>query len=657
MGRATAKKPTSKIKRKFDALPDTVDFRDQMFVPTLVEVPPVSNLDAYRALKLTVLDQGEEGACTGFGLAAVANYLLRRLYPDENKQVSPHMLYVMARRYDEWPDENYEGSSARGAMKGWHKHGVCSDTAWPDSRHDLSMERALDAIKRPLGAYFRVNPKNLVAMHAAIAEVGILYATAEAHRGWDQDRVGKNGIISFSKDDPGGHAFAIVGYDAQGFWIQNSWGPGWGKDGLGRISYDDWLINGTDVWVARLGAPVVFTGIGTSAKMRASAPRSQETHVYADLRNHIITLENDGRLRSKGMFGLTEEALEEMILKDVPTDMKAKGCKRLMIYAHGGLVSEDYAIQYVADHRQKFLAAGIYPLCFVWRSDALTTISNILQDAFGKRWAGGPLESLKEFMLDRLDDTMEPIARKFGGKALWDEMKENAELASASPKGGARKAAEFIKKLTPNEIGDIHLAGHSAGAVFHAHFSSLLTSTALGRSVQVKSLSLWAPACTTDLFHKKLMPQITNSLIEAFDLYTLDDKKEQDDDCKNIYHKSLLYLVSNAFEERPRKPGAQDGWPILGMEKFVKLDKDLTDLFTKSDPKKYRWFKAPKEGVTKAEHHGDFDNDGPTLSTTIQRIAGTKRLFAKELPDPARQARFSETVSALQSNTRPNRFR
>ena len=40
------------------------------------------------------------------------------------------MLYEMAKRYDEWPGEDYDGSSARGAMKGWHKHGVCSDEHW-----------------------------------------------------------------------------------------------------------------------------------------------------------------------------------------------------------------------------------------------------------------------------------------------------------------------------------------------------------------------------------------------------------------------------------------------------------------------------------------------------------------------------------------------
>ena len=36
------------------------------------------------------------------------------------------MFYELAKLYDEWPGQDYEGSSCRGALKGWHKHGVCS---------------------------------------------------------------------------------------------------------------------------------------------------------------------------------------------------------------------------------------------------------------------------------------------------------------------------------------------------------------------------------------------------------------------------------------------------------------------------------------------------------------------------------------------------
>src|SRR5207253_953313 len=60
-----------------DARPDTPDFRDALFQPTLVNVPPARTLEDYRGAGVPILDQGQEGACTGFGLATVVNYLLR----------------------------------------------------------------------------------------------------------------------------------------------------------------------------------------------------------------------------------------------------------------------------------------------------------------------------------------------------------------------------------------------------------------------------------------------------------------------------------------------------------------------------------------------------------------------------------------------------
>ncbi len=130
------------------------------------------------------------------------------------------MLYELAKRYDEWPGEGYSGSSARGAMKGWHKHGVCSEEYWPSrpSKSNkgqlltgLNDARTADALRRPLGAYYRVNHKDLVAMHAAIAEVGVLFATSNVHQGWGEP--GDDGLIEYSDTLLGAHAFAIVGYD------------------------------------------------------------------------------------------------------------------------------------------------------------------------------------------------------------------------------------------------------------------------------------------------------------------------------------------------------------------------------------------------------------------------------------------------------------
>ena len=636
-----------KIQRVYNARPDTMDFRDQMYEATLIEVPKRIALEDYLRLEVPVLDQGQEGACTGFGLATVANYLLRRRKEEQGREsVSPRMLYEMAKRYDEWPGEQYDGSSARGAMKGWHKHGVCAESVWrydpknPDLR--LSETRIADAAARPLGAYFRVNHQDLVAMHAALAEVGILYATASVHAGWET--VAGDGVISRQEDIIGGHAFAIVAFDERGFWIQNSWGPAWGRSGCALIGYQDWLANGTDIWVARLGAPVVLEPAAKGAGLRHAGLVRGNSYAYPDLRPHIISIGNDGTLRGSGTFGTRVADVAEIIGQDFPRITRSWNKKRLLLYAHGGLVSEEAAVQRVADYRNALLAAQVYPLAFSWKTDAWTTITNILQDALRRRRPEGLLDLAKDFLLDRLDDALEPLGRKLGGKTMWDEMKENGLSASLADNGGANIALGFISALMARDKSiEIHVVGHSAGSIFHAPLVQLFTSkgkigtgplrgmTGFGRKIE--SCTLWAPACTTDLFKQTYLPAILRGSVKRFALFTLTDPVEQDDNCAGIYHKSLLYLVSNALEERSRIPlFRKDGQPILGMEKFIRMDPELEALFADG---KADWIRSPNTEPddspthSTARHHGDFDDDTPTVLATLARVLGRSRAAAR----------------------------
>lgn len=611
------------VERTLDARPDTADFRDLLFVPTLIEVPPVVNLHEYRRFDAPILDQGTEGACTGFGLATVANYLLRRrqVRPDETA-VSPRMFYELAKRYDEWPGVAYDGSSARGAMKGWHKHGVCADKVWPyDPKHPdrvLTADRSKDALGRPLGAYFRVNHKDLVAMHAALAEVHILYATAKVHTGWQS--VGENGKIEFADDVIGGHAFAIVAYDDHGFWIQNSWGTDWGYEGFGHVSYDDWLANGTDVWVARLGAPIVLDRPTSIAATNAAVAKQSEAYAFCDLRPHIISLGNDGELNPAGTYATSEEDVKNIITDSFPTAAADWKKKRLLLYAHGGLVGEAGAVQRVADYRPALLDHQVYPISFIWHSDIWSTVTNILKDASATRKPEGIFDAALDFLLDRADDFLEPVARLGGGKLAWDEMKENARRATESGDGGARLALKLLLDLLQQDKSiELHVVGHSAGAIFHAPLVKFLTDA----GAKIASCTLWAPACTLDLFKETYLPAIQAGGIERFALFTLSDKFEQDDDCAKIYNKSLLYLVSNAFEDHQHIPAFRDGEPLLGMQRFVKDDPDLDALFKSG---KADWVVAPTRETgpvknrSEAQHHGVFDDDEATVRATLDRI-------------------------------------
>ena len=162
------------------AVQDVPDLRDWPFEPALQKLKRY--VTAPR--QLDILDQGEEGACTGFGLAAVINLLNRER--GSRTKVSPRMLYEMAKVHDEWPGEGYAGSSCRGAIKGWYNMGVCADSKWryqPDKPGSLSVVRAKDARDNTIGAYYRIQPR-ISDFHAALNEAGAIFCSAKTHAGW-----------------------------------------------------------------------------------------------------------------------------------------------------------------------------------------------------------------------------------------------------------------------------------------------------------------------------------------------------------------------------------------------------------------------------------------------------------------------------------------
>ena len=77
-----------------------------------------------------------------------------------------------------------------------------------------------------------------------------------------------------------------------------------------------------------------------------------------------------------------------------------------------------------------------------------------------------------------------------------------------------------------------------------------------------------------------------------------------------VYRKSLLYLVSNAFEH-------ERGLPLLGMEKFkAQIDR--------ARGKTKLVYSTGDGEVTQSTAHGAFDNDAATLNTVLRHVLGRK---------------------------------
>ncbi|HEX7971376.1 MAG TPA: hypothetical protein VF501_04050, partial [Thiobacillus sp.] len=117
-------------------------------------------------------------------------------------------------------------------------------------------------------------------------------------------------------------------------------------------------------------------------------------------------------------------------------------------------------------------------------------------------------------------------------------------------------------------------------------------------------------------------------------LYVLSDTLELGDSV-GPYAKSLLYLVSNAFE------GTREV-PILGMKRFIDADPKLAKLFGGSVDGRPALVvsegiplapaqegAAVQRGASVSRSHGGFDNDPATMNSVLTRVLGgvPKRLF------------------------------
>jgi len=537
-------------KYPLNATPDAPDFRDYIYQPALIRLQPYIR----RPSGLSILDQGSEGACTGFGLAAVINLLNHQR--GRPYDVSTRMLYVMARRHDEWPGEDYSGSSCRGAIKGWYAMGVCRESHWPyrSRAGDLTIPRAKKARENTLGAYYRLRHR-ISDFHAALNETGAIYVSADVHAGWDRQKV-KNGRIQQQSEIIGGHAFSIVGYTEEGFWVQNSWGKGWGKAGLALWSYEDWQENVQDAWVFRMALPAKRA---LSAPLNPSADHTKDPRqlarapVRADIAGHFVHMD-DGCFHEHGTYWSTENDTRQTAAliasqKDYP---------HLLLYAHGGLNSPRDSATRIDAMRDIFKHNGIYPYHIMYDTGILEEIKDVV---FGKkqetdRRAGG--------FTDWTDRLLEHATR-VPGRALWREMKAGARTPFEDGGAGLAVIRAFIEAYAAaGKVPSIHLVGHSTGAILMAHLLDALE--ALSPGLRVKSCNLMAPAATVELFRTHYLPLLGDHTpfgIDRMTLFNLNTRLEEDDNVAKIYRKSLLFLVSKAFEE-------QLPTGILGMQQYSK---------------------------------------------------------------------------------------
>jgi hypothetical protein len=492
------------------------------------------------------------------------------------------------------------------------------------------------------------------------------------HEGWNIRRRNALRAIDLKPEHIGGHAFALVGYTPEGFIVQNSWGPGWGFHGFAVMTYADWVQNGMDAWVAVLGAAVQLEGAvaglaayqgraslrdvaDTKAGLFWSSRSTARPYEYeneevepwsaAEAQHHAIVMGNDGRPINRLLHVENAEAAVRAVSLDGATAWLRKNkSTKVAIYAHGGLNDEDVSIARVRVLGPYFRANGIYPIFLTWRTGLLESIHGIIEDAlanlFIDRRAEGRIAEFFEQAKDRLDEAkdraIEAACEKLLVKAVWSQMKQNAEMA-ARGKGGTVLLAENLLALRDAvDKLEIHLVGHSAGSIILGHLLSLLVDAKAKNELpggMVSSTTLYAPACSVGFACRHYIPAVENKVLGRLHVDNLTDGRERADTVA-AYGKSLLYLVSRALEVEHKTP-------LLGMQ--VGWQADPETITWSADGRRHveQWLafagQKLKPAYHDAEHvsngvadiptaHGSFDNDVKVVTATLKRILRSKPL-------------------------------
>ena len=181
-------------------------------------------------------DTGPEGTTVGFALA----YAIQSAAAAKGQrglEASPRGIYVLAKKYDEFPGEDYEGTSLLGALQGAKDIGVYSASDWPYSSKALPRSSAKPVLKLRGFKQAKSISQILDALRAGSVVAASIQVTS------DFDTPGKDGRVTIKLPlrELGAKTIAIVGYDASAaeFKFANDWGTSWGAQGFGIIKDTD----------------------------------------------------------------------------------------------------------------------------------------------------------------------------------------------------------------------------------------------------------------------------------------------------------------------------------------------------------------------------------------------------------------------------------
>lgn len=167
-----------------------------------------------RSWKVPVwLDQGREGACVGFAWTHEAAAYPAAV-PSMTNEVA-RAVYRRAQQLDQWPGEDYSGTSVIAGAKVAKERGWIGEYRWAFSEEDLA---------RALG-------------YVGPAVLGLNWYEGMM-------RPDEKGFLNVTGEQVGGHAILCFSFARwMGYYrLRNSWGNSWGVNGWCKIRRRDMAI-------------------------------------------------------------------------------------------------------------------------------------------------------------------------------------------------------------------------------------------------------------------------------------------------------------------------------------------------------------------------------------------------------------------------------
>ncbi len=229
------------------------------------------------------------------------------------------------------------------------------------------------------------------------------------------------------------------------------------------------------------------------------------------------------------------------------------GGRRIAVYAHGGLNDLTASLDRAQVMGPWFEQNGIHPVFIAWQSGVADTIENIIEDFIGSLISGAQdrkTRSLVDTVSEARDYLIEAAAI-VPARPIWSQMKQNA-VAASSGDGAMVALARCLARLGEDYSNlEIHLVGHSAGAILLGAFLGQLARNRL----TARAVSLYAPACTVAFANSSYLPAAEEKIIDPKHVVcdVLSNSNELNDTV-GPYGKSLLYLVSRSSRARSSRP-------------------------------------------------------------------------------------------------------